>query len=99
MLGWLSAKVFLGVAQLRMARRGIPVFAYHKIALAPPATTDPFLYVSPQNFDRQLAALRGAGFASAQPGEALSGQNEQQLKAVITFDDGCHNAFQNSLDP
>jgi peptidoglycan/xylan/chitin deacetylase (PgdA/CDA1 family) len=82
-----------------MARRGVPVFAYHKVALAPPGTTDPFLYVSPRNFEQQLAALTNTGFVSAEPGDALAGQNEGPLKAVITFDDGCCNVFQYALEP
>ncbi len=99
MLGALSARVFLGTVQLRLARRGVPVFAYHKIAVPPPATTDPFLYVSPQNFDQQLADLRRAGFTSAGLSEMPMAQDKRMLKTVITFDDGCCNAFQNSLEP
>src|SRR6266853_698306 len=99
MLGSLSARVFLGPAQLRMARRGVPVFAYHKIAAPPRATIDPFLYVGPQSFDKQLADLRRAGFTSASLSEMPTAQNQGMPKAVITFDDGCCNAFQNSLEP
>jgi len=99
MLGLLSARVFLGQAQLRMARRGVPVFAYHKIAAPPQSTIDPFLYVGPQDFDKQLADLRRAGFTSAGLSEIPNAQHNGMLKAVITFDDGCCNAFQNSLEP
>ena len=99
MLGSLSARVFLGAAQLRMARRGVPVFAYHKIAVPPPETIDPFVYVSPRKFEQQLAALSSTGFASAELSETLAGQHNRSLTAVITFDDGCCNAFQNSLEP
>src|SRR2546426_12427935 len=99
MLGSLSARVFLGPAQLRMARRGVPVFAYHKIAASPRLTIDPFLYVSSQNFDKQLADLRRAGFTSAGLSEMPIVQHNGMFKAVITFDDGCCNAFENSLEP
>src|SRR6267378_332580 len=99
MLGSLSARVFLGQAQLRMARRGVPVFAYHKIAAPPRSTIDPFQYVNPQTFDEQLADLRRAGFTSAGLSEIPNAQHNGMLKAVITFDDGCCNAFQNSLEP
>ena len=99
MLGSLSARVFLGPAQLRMARRGVPVFAYHKIAAPPRSTIDPFLYVGPHDFDKQLAALRRAGFTSASLSEIPTAQHKGMLKAVITFDDGCSDAFENSLEP
>jgi len=99
MLGSLSARVFLGVAQLRLARRGVPVFAYHKTAAPPRSTIDPFQYVSPQSFDKQLAALRRAGFTSGSLSEMPTAQNKGMLKAVITFDDGCCNVFENSLEP
>src|SRR6266853_5225739 len=99
MLGSLSARVFLGPAQLRMARRGVLVFAYHKIAAPPRTTIDPFQYVGPQNFDNQLADLPRAGFTSGSLSEMPIVQNNGILKTVITFDDGCSNAFQNSLEP
>ena len=44
--------VFLGRMQRRLGTRGVPVFAYHKIASAPRGSADPFLYVT-------RAALRG----------------------------------------
>ncbi len=99
MLGALSARVFLGTVQLRLARRGVPVFAYHKLAVPPPETVDPFLYVSPKNFDKQLADLRHAGFTSASLSGVPSAQTGGMLKTVITFDDGCRNVFENSIEP
>ncbi len=99
MLGALSARVFLGTVQLRRARRGVPVFVYHKIAVPPLTTADPFLYVTPKKFENQLADLRRAGFSSAGLSEMPTAQNKGMLKTVITFDDGCGNAFQNSIEP
>src|ERR1051326_1081478 len=71
MLGWFSPHLFLGRAQRRLMRQGVPVFTYHKIAEPPPATRDPFLYVSTVRFDEQLAGLRRAGCVSACLGEAF----------------------------
>jgi peptidoglycan/xylan/chitin deacetylase (PgdA/CDA1 family) len=99
MVGALSARVFLGPVQLRLARQGVPVFAYHKIAPPPSKTLDPFLYVSPKEFDKQLQLLKREGFSSADLDEMPSAQSERKPRTVITFDDGCRNAFQNSMEP
>jgi peptidoglycan/xylan/chitin deacetylase (PgdA/CDA1 family) len=61
-------------------RQGVPVFTYHKIAEPPPATRDPFLYVSPVRFDEQLAGLRRAGCVSACLGEAFREPGQRSSK-------------------
>ena len=99
MLGWLSARIFLGPAQRRLSRRGVPVWCYHKVAPPPPGTSDPFLYLSPSRFDEQLAALRRYGYASVPLTEVLTAAGGPGRKAVITFDDGCRNVLEHGLDP
>jgi len=97
-LGCFSPHIFMGAAQRRLGRRGVPLFAYHKIAPPPPETRDPFLYVSLRRFDAQLAALRNAGFASAPLNEVRAAKGNPQRKAVITFDDGCRNVLEHGLE-
>jgi peptidoglycan/xylan/chitin deacetylase (PgdA/CDA1 family) len=99
MLGWLSARIFLGPAQRRLSTHGLPVLTYHKIAPPPLATSDPFLYLSPGRFDEQLAALRHYGYASVPLTEVLNAGGNPGRKAVITFDDGCSNVFKHGLAP
>ncbi len=99
MLGWFSARIFLGPAQRRLSRRGVPVLSYHKIALPSPGTTDPFLYVSPSRFDEQLAGLRHHGYTSAPLTEVLSAGGGPGRKVVITFDDGCCDVLEHALGP
>ena len=99
MIGWVSPRVFLGRRQRRLATRGVPVFAYHKIASPPPATADPFLYVSPPRFDRQLAALKQAGWTSASLADTLAVSDNAARKAVLTFDDGMANVLEHALEP
>ncbi len=99
MLGWFSARVFLGPAQHRLCGRSVPVFTYHKIAPPPPATRDPFLYHSPSRFDEQLAALRQQGYASAALTEVPGVKGNAGRKAVITFDDGCADVLEHGLGP
>jgi peptidoglycan/xylan/chitin deacetylase (PgdA/CDA1 family) len=98
MLGLFSPRIFLGAAQRRSSGRGVPVFAYHKIAPPPAQTRDPFLYVSPERFEEQLAALRRAGFVSASLSEVRGVEDYRARKAVITFDDGCRNVLEHGLE-
>jgi len=99
MLGWFSARIFLGPAQRRLCGRGVPVFSYHKIALPPAGTSDPFLYHSPTRFDEQLAALRRCGYTAGRLTEVVVAAGNPARKAVITFDDGCRNVLEHGLAP
>lgn len=58
---------------------------------------DPFLYVTPDRFDQQLLALRRAGYTTASLAELAAAPDNCGRKAVITFDDGCQNVFDNGL--
>src|SRR5215203_2148998 len=97
MLGWISPYIFMGNAQRRLARHGVPVFSYHKIGPALPGTRDPYLYVSADDFEAQLIALRSAGFSSAFLDEAMDSSGNANRKVVLTFDDGCHSVFEFGL--
>jgi peptidoglycan/xylan/chitin deacetylase (PgdA/CDA1 family) len=104
MLGRFSQRIFMGHAQRQLLKSGVPIFAYHKIALPPAATRDSFLYVSPGEFEAQLAELERAGFSSAALDElvprAKVAENASCLaeKAVITFDDGFRSVLENGLE-
>jgi len=97
MLGWFSPRIFLGPAQRNLLKRGLPVFAYHKLTKPPQGTRDPFLYVSPNRFESQLAALHLAGYSSGQLDEWPLVHEHETPKAVITFDDGCANVLEPGL--
>ena len=99
MLGWFSARIFLGPAQRRLFARGVPVLSYHKIGTAPPGSADPFLYHSPRRFDEQLAALRRCGYTSGSLAEVLAPKADTVRRAIITFDDGCYNVLEHGLAP
>jgi peptidoglycan/xylan/chitin deacetylase (PgdA/CDA1 family) len=88
MLGGFSRRIFLGAAQRRFIARGLPMFTYHKIAAPPRGTRDPFLYVTPDQFHKQLAQLRQAGFASTSVEATRGWEGGHRQQAVITFDDG-----------
>jgi len=98
MLGGWPARVFLSPAQRKLFERGVPVFIYHKVALPPTATRDPFLYVSPDKFDKQLASLRQAGCSTTKLDQVLKVESNNARQIVLSFDDGCRNVFENALE-
>lgn len=87
-------RVFLSAAQRRLFAGGLPVLVYHSIGAPPRGARDPFLYVSAEQFEAQLAALRVAQFSSGSLDD-LAARNS----IVITIDDACRNVFDNALDP
>jgi peptidoglycan/xylan/chitin deacetylase (PgdA/CDA1 family) len=95
MLGWFSNRIFLGAAQRRVIRRGVPIFAYHKIAEPTAGTRDPFLYVGPKIFDEQLSALKAMSLTSGALDEIAKTRSDH---AIITFDDGFASVLQNGLE-
>lgn len=95
MLGWFLNRIFLGAAQRRLIRQGVPIFAYHKIAEPSAGTRDPFLYVSPRSFDAQLAALKGM---SLNPGALDEFAKNDNGRVIITFDDGFTSVLRNGLE-
>jgi peptidoglycan/xylan/chitin deacetylase (PgdA/CDA1 family) len=101
MIGSLTPYVFLGAAQRRLMAGGWPILTYHKLGAPPRGTRDPFLYVRPEEFDRQLAALGRAGYRSGSldevSGSPTGGSTGDGV--VITFDDGCGNVLEHGLAP
>ena len=97
MLSIFSSLVFLGFAQRRLIRSGLPVFMYHKISAAPAGTADPFLYTTTEEFDRQLGALSKASLSAATLDSALPNLAENHPRFVVSFDDGCLDVLQNGL--
>jgi Predicted xylanase/chitin deacetylase len=95
MLGWFSNRIFLGAAQRRLVRCGVPIFAYHKIAEPTAGTRDPFLYVSPKRFEAQLTALKAI---SLNPGTLDEFPKNDKGRVMITFDDGFTSVMRNGLE-
>lgn len=76
---------------------GVVVLMYHKIAPAPAMTRLPALYVHPEEFDRQMTELTGAGLACVPYGEALPTIAAGRAGFCVTFDDGFRNIFDAAL--
>jgi peptidoglycan/xylan/chitin deacetylase (PgdA/CDA1 family) len=95
--GW-SARCFLSPAQRRLFARGVPVFMYHKVAVPPKTTRDPFLYARPGEFGQQLAALREAGYSTTRLDQVVKLAANDARQVVLSFDDGFRNAFENALE-
>jgi peptidoglycan/xylan/chitin deacetylase (PgdA/CDA1 family) len=96
MPGSFEQKVFLSRAQRNLMTRGNPIFAYHKIGVAPSQTSDPFLYGTPENLNRHLSMLKEAGFFTVKLDEIVT--DESKLRTAITFDDGFQNVFEYGLE-
>lgn len=94
----LASRIFLSAAQQRLLGRGVGIFMYHKVAVAPVGTLDPFLYVSPARFERQMAALAAAGFSTTSVGSIFGAAQNPCGRVVISFDDGCLNVFENCME-
>jgi peptidoglycan/xylan/chitin deacetylase (PgdA/CDA1 family) len=93
----LSSQLFLGSAQLKLFRQGMPVFIYHSIGDAPPGISDPFSYVSKSKFAKQLEKIVEHGFNSGSLDQLPQSGNPDK-KVVVTFDDGYRNVLRNALD-
>jgi peptidoglycan/xylan/chitin deacetylase (PgdA/CDA1 family) len=97
-LGLFTKLVFLGVAQRRLLAEGVPIFTYHKISQVPKQTTDPFLYVTPEQFDRQLGSLRAADYKSGSLGRLKNASSSAGREVIITFDDAFENVLNHGLE-
>jgi peptidoglycan/xylan/chitin deacetylase (PgdA/CDA1 family) len=85
---------------LEMFQTGVPILMYHKIGPRPPKVRLKGLYVRPDDFVRQMAEFRAAGFVSCFPGQSNApGNGAAKLRVSLTFDDGFANVFQNALQP
>lgn len=80
---------------------GLPILTYHKLGPRPRRVRLKGLYLSARLFERQLAELRAAGFASTDLSAAIEPASANPAKAsqriVITFDDGFRNVLQHGL--
>ncbi|MEY2467262.1 MAG: hypothetical protein QOD03_1783 [Verrucomicrobiota bacterium] len=96
MPGSFEQKVFLGRSQRKLMAQANPIFTYHKIGVAPSQTSDPFLYATSEKLNRHLSMLEQAGFSTVKLEEVVV--DESKARAVITFDDGFQNVFENGLE-
>jgi peptidoglycan/xylan/chitin deacetylase (PgdA/CDA1 family) len=83
---------------LELFRAGVPILMYHKIGERPRGVRLKGLYLSVENFVRQLGEFREAGFASCAPGE-FRADGPADARVVLTFDDGFCSVFDNALEP
>ena len=98
MLEIFSSQLFLGAAQRKLFKQGLPVFTYHSIGDPPAGARDPFLYVSKPRFAQQMTMLCEQGFTSGSLEELPDAKGNRDKKAVITFDDGYRNVLKNGLE-
>jgi peptidoglycan/xylan/chitin deacetylase (PgdA/CDA1 family) len=95
-MSWFNSNVFLGGAQRKLMDRGATIFTYHKIGSPPGRSTDPFLYTTVGEFERQLSLLHAAHCTPLTLDSALAAKAVSK-PVVITFDDGFRNVFENGL--
>ncbi len=76
---------------------GVVLLMYHKIAVAPLTTGLPSLYVTGQEFDRQMAELTVAGLDCVPYGEVQHAIDAGRRAFCLTFDDGFCNVVENAL--
>ena len=88
-----SLDPFLGLFQT-----GLPCLMYHKIGPRPVRVRIKGLYVSPQLFEKQIAELAAAGFATPPFGQLPPETNGAKVLA-FTFDDGFLNTFKWAMEP
>ena len=78
----------------------IPVLYYHKIDYPKKEAAYKGLYVTPEQFGRQMALLKFLGYKTVGPEEILSFVKGHKLTVkkpvMITFDDGYENNFLNA---
>ena len=91
------SKFFFSSAQRRLFAKAVPIFTYHQVAEPPRSSRDPFLYVDPQAFARQMEKFESHGFTTGSLSDAVCERGNPQRKIVITFDDGYENVFRNAL--
>jgi peptidoglycan/xylan/chitin deacetylase (PgdA/CDA1 family) len=77
---------------------GLPVLMYHKLGPRPARVRLKGLYVGSRLFERQLAELKQAGFATAAYGLPEGGGNPGK-RVALTFDDGFANVLRHGMEP
>lgn len=85
----------------RLPAPGVPVLMYHKVGDPPPGSQLKKLWVSVDQFRRQMAYLKKRGYAplTLREIDALraEGKPVPTSAVVITFDDGYRNNLENAL--
>ncbi|HEX3396474.1 MAG TPA: polysaccharide deacetylase family protein [Steroidobacteraceae bacterium] len=68
----------------------LPILNYHNVAMAPEEAPFKLLYVSPDNFERQLWTLRRLGLRGVSTSEGITRLSNGTSRGcvVFTFDDG-----------
>jgi peptidoglycan/xylan/chitin deacetylase (PgdA/CDA1 family) len=104
MIGWGLSLLGLGSVGFsarwnwwRPKAAGLPVLMYHKIGPAPKGSTLPKLWVSSEDFRKQMAHLKSHGYSTVAFSDieaARRGEKPLPKKAVlVTFDDGYENNY------
>ncbi len=75
----------------------VPILMYHVIANPPAGAQLPELYVDPKTFDRQMEALKSAGYAGVTLNQVydawFKGGRLPQKPVVVSFDDGYRGQY------
>ncbi|HEY1658746.1 MAG TPA: polysaccharide deacetylase family protein [Candidatus Sulfotelmatobacter sp.] len=77
-------------------QRKLLILCYHGIALEDENQWRPFLYISPEHFERRLEILRNAGYAVLPLAQALEQLRRNDLpprSVALTFDDGTYDFY------
>ncbi len=81
----------------RPSKPGLPVLCYHKVGIPPAGSRLKDLWVSPENFRRQMLYLKEKGYATLLFSELLAIRRGKapmpEKAAVVTFDDGYENNY------
>lgn len=74
----------------RMSTSSINILTYHNIGMPPPGAAQPWLYVRPEAFERQMWMLNKLGIQGVSVTEGLRRlqSGDASRSVVITFDDG-----------
>ena len=90
--GWIGGHHARGVR--------VPILMYHVMQAPPPGAPNRELFVSPERFAAQVAALRRAGFTGVTMDEVLAGWRRgaplPRRPIVVSFDDGYWSQYSNA---
>src|SRR5436189_163485 len=77
----------------------VPILEYHGVGEAPPGVQQPYLYVRPAQFRRQIGLLRMLGIRCVSVSEALRLLDAKAADRIValTFDDAYRDVFVHAL--